>query len=117
MHINCNTCWSGVSPRLTFYLGIALASPIPTRRFGAKATSDGAREMEFPVKVAVATKEGKAVSEHFGHAKRFAIYEVTPESICLLEERSVMGERTTNSLSTIPTTPDHSLGTKIHIST
>ncbi len=43
----------------------------------------------FPVKVAVATKEGKAVSEHFGHAKRFAIWEVTPESICLLEEREV----------------------------
>jgi predicted Fe-Mo cluster-binding NifX family protein len=45
--------------------------------------------MEFPVKVAVATKEGKAVSEHFGHAKRFAIYEVTPESVRLLEEREV----------------------------
>jgi predicted Fe-Mo cluster-binding NifX family protein len=45
--------------------------------------------VEFPVKVAVATKEGKAVSEHFGHATRFAIYEVTPESVCLLEEREV----------------------------
>ena len=45
--------------------------------------------MDFPVKVAVATKEGKAVSEHFGHATRFAIYEVTPESVCLLEEREV----------------------------
>jgi predicted Fe-Mo cluster-binding NifX family protein len=45
--------------------------------------------MDFPVKVAVATKEGKAVSEHFGHATRFAIYEVTPESVCLLEERDV----------------------------
>jgi predicted Fe-Mo cluster-binding NifX family protein len=45
--------------------------------------------MEFPVKVAVATKEGKAVSEHFGHAKRFAVYEVMPESVCLLEEREV----------------------------
>ena len=43
----------------------------------------------FPVTVAVATKEGQAVSEHFGHAKRFAIYEATPESVCLLEEREV----------------------------
>ena len=45
--------------------------------------------MEFPVKVAVATKEGKAVSEHFGHAKRFAIYEVSPVSVRLIEEREV----------------------------
>jgi predicted Fe-Mo cluster-binding NifX family protein len=45
--------------------------------------------MVFPVKVAVATKEGKAVSEHFGHAKRFAIYKVTPELASLLEEREV----------------------------
>ena len=59
------------------------------RRIGANATSDGVREMGFPVKVAVATKEGKAVSEHFGHAQRFAIYEVAPESVCLREEREV----------------------------
>ena len=45
--------------------------------------------MEFPVKVAVATKEGRAVSEHFGHAKGFVIYEVTLESVRLLEERAV----------------------------
>jgi predicted Fe-Mo cluster-binding NifX family protein len=45
--------------------------------------------MKFPVKVAVATKEGKAVSEHFGHAKRFSIYEATPDSVRLLDEREV----------------------------
>lgn len=45
--------------------------------------------IEFPVKLAVASKEGQAISEHFGHAKRFAIYEVTPESCRLLESREV----------------------------
>ncbi|MDP2200381.1 MAG: NifB/NifX family molybdenum-iron cluster-binding protein [Methylicorpusculum sp.] len=43
----------------------------------------------FPVKVAVASKEGLAISEHFGHAKQFRIYEVTPESCKLLEIREV----------------------------
>lgn len=59
------------------------------RRFGANATSDGAKEMEFPVKVAVATKEGRAVSEHFGHARRFAIWEVSPLAARMVEEREV----------------------------
>lgn len=44
---------------------------------------------EFPVKLAVASKEGQAISEHFGHAKRFAIYEVGPAACRLLEEREV----------------------------
>ena len=70
-------------------LGIALASPSLVRRFGANATGDGVKGMKFPVKMAVATKEGRAVSEHFGHAKGFFIYAVTPESVCLLEEREV----------------------------
>ena len=43
----------------------------------------------FPVKLAVATKEGLAISEHFGHAKRFQIYEVTPENCNFLETREV----------------------------
>lgn len=43
----------------------------------------------FPVKVAVASKEGLAISEHFGHAKQFRIYEVTPESCKLLGTREV----------------------------
>jgi predicted Fe-Mo cluster-binding NifX family protein len=43
----------------------------------------------FSVKVAVATKEGKAVSEHFGHAKRFAVWEVSPQAARLIEEREV----------------------------
>lgn len=43
----------------------------------------------FPIKVAVASKEGLAISEHFGHAKQFRIYEVTSESCKLLEIRKV----------------------------
>lgn len=38
---------------------------------------------------AVATKEGMAVSEHFGHAKRFAIYQVSASRCELLEQREV----------------------------
>lgn len=40
-------------------------------------------------RVAVATKEGLAVSEHFGHAKRFLIYQLENEQYALLEERHV----------------------------
>ncbi len=41
------------------------------------------------VKVAVASKQGRAVDEHFGHAKRFWIYAVTEERCELLEQREV----------------------------
>ena len=44
---------------------------------------------EFPVRLAVASKEGQAISEHFGHARRFAVYEVSPTACRLLEEREV----------------------------
>jgi predicted Fe-Mo cluster-binding NifX family protein len=44
---------------------------------------------EVKYRVAVATKEGLAVSEHFGHAKRFAIYEVSRDECKLLEQREV----------------------------
>jgi predicted Fe-Mo cluster-binding NifX family protein len=45
--------------------------------------------MSSAIKVAVATQEGKAVSEHFGHAKAFCIYEVDGETTRLLERREV----------------------------
>jgi predicted Fe-Mo cluster-binding NifX family protein len=45
--------------------------------------------MPEPVRLAVASKEGKAISEHFGHAKLFWIYEVTPQQCRLLETRDV----------------------------
>lgn len=44
---------------------------------------------EFPLKLAVASKDGRAISEHFGHARRFAVYAVTPASCRLLEIREV----------------------------
>lgn len=44
---------------------------------------------EFPIRLAVASKEGMAISEHFGHAKSFRIYEVSPTDCHLLETREV----------------------------
>jgi predicted Fe-Mo cluster-binding NifX family protein len=41
------------------------------------------------MKIAVASKEGMAVSEHFGHAKQFLIYEVDANRCALLEKREV----------------------------
>ncbi len=41
------------------------------------------------IRVAVATKEGLAVSEHFGHAKAFHIYELSAADCRLLEQREV----------------------------
>lgn len=43
----------------------------------------------FPIKFAVASKEGMAISEHFGHAKQFRIYEASPGRCRLLEVREV----------------------------
>ncbi len=42
-----------------------------------------------PLRLAVASREGQAISEHFGHARRFLVYEVTPEHCQLLETRDV----------------------------
>ena len=41
------------------------------------------------IRVAVATKEGAAVSEHFGHAKSFHIYELGEEACRFIERREV----------------------------
>ena len=41
------------------------------------------------LRIAVATKEGMAVSEHFGHAKRFLIYDVGKDRCRLVEQREV----------------------------
>ncbi|MCK9605058.1 MAG: dinitrogenase iron-molybdenum cofactor biosynthesis protein [Methylomonas sp.] len=45
--------------------------------------------IEFPLKLAVATKEGMAISEHFGHAKQFHIYAVYPDHCRFIETRQV----------------------------
>lgn len=42
-----------------------------------------------PLRLAVATKEGLGISQHFGHATTFAIYQVTPENCTFLERRDV----------------------------
>jgi len=41
------------------------------------------------LRVAVATKEGVVVSEHFGHAKSFAIYDLSEDDCHLVERREV----------------------------
>jgi predicted Fe-Mo cluster-binding NifX family protein len=41
------------------------------------------------IRVAVATKEGVMVSEHFGHAKSFHIYELSADGCRLIEQRRV----------------------------
>ncbi|MBJ6726255.1 NifB/NifX family molybdenum-iron cluster-binding protein [Geomesophilobacter sediminis] len=38
---------------------------------------------------AVATKDGKEVNQHFGHAERFLIYDVEEERVRLVDERAV----------------------------
>ncbi len=40
-------------------------------------------------KLAIATKDGISINEHFGHAKAFWIYAVTPDTCELLEKREV----------------------------
>jgi len=40
-------------------------------------------------RVAVASKHGLSIDEHFGHAKRFWIYEVAGDTFKLLEKRQV----------------------------
>ncbi len=41
------------------------------------------------LRVAVASKDGMAISEHFGHARHFYIYDVTADGCRLLEQREV----------------------------
>ena len=41
------------------------------------------------IRVAVATKGGGLVNQHFGHAKEFEIYEVDREQACCIDRRPV----------------------------
>ena len=41
------------------------------------------------LRVAVASKDGVAISEHFGHAKQFYIYDIAPNDCRFLEKRDV----------------------------
>lgn len=42
-----------------------------------------------PLKVAVASKDGIAINQHFGHAKMFWIFHVTTRSCEFIEQREV----------------------------
>lgn len=44
---------------------------------------------EFPIKLAVASKDGISINEHFGHATQFRIYHVSPVECEYLETREV----------------------------
>jgi predicted Fe-Mo cluster-binding NifX family protein len=39
--------------------------------------------------IAVATKEGKEIDQHFGHAERFLIYDVEADRVALVDEKKV----------------------------
>ncbi|MCM0083119.1 dinitrogenase iron-molybdenum cofactor biosynthesis protein [Geomonas sp. Red32] len=39
--------------------------------------------------IAVASKDGVEINQHFGHAERFLIYEVDGDSVKLVDERKV----------------------------
>ena len=45
--------------------------------------------MSSACRYAVATREGMAISEHFGHARQFFVYEVSKDKCELLEKREV----------------------------
>ncbi len=45
--------------------------------------------MSSKVRYAVASKEGLAISEHFGHAKMFFVYDVRENECRLVEKREV----------------------------
>ena len=45
--------------------------------------------LDKPMRIAVATKEGQAVSEHFGHSKVFYIYDVTASSCKQIGKREI----------------------------
>ena len=39
--------------------------------------------------IAVASKDGKEINQHFGHAERFLIYEVDGDQVRLVDEKPV----------------------------
>lgn len=55
----------------------------------AALTTAGASEDEDAMLVAVATKSGLAIDQHFGHVQRFSIYSVHAEGVQLVGERFV----------------------------
>ena len=39
--------------------------------------------------IAVATKDGREIDQHFGHAERFLIYDITDGNVRLVDEKKV----------------------------
>lgn len=39
--------------------------------------------------IAVASKDGKQINQHFGHVERFLIFEIEDDKVTLVEERKV----------------------------
>jgi len=39
--------------------------------------------------IAIASKDGKEINQHFGHAERFLIYDVTDGNVRLVDEKKV----------------------------
>ncbi len=60
---------------------------MPALRLGlVPEAGEGDRPPTGPrLRVAIATQDGKSMNAHFGSARRFAVYEVTPEESRLLE--------------------------------
>jgi nitrogen fixation protein NifX len=55
------------------------------RRLKVVRSTEQECDMEIAIKLAFATTDSKYVNQHFGSAKGFAIYEVTPDSVEQLE--------------------------------
>jgi MoaA/NifB/PqqE/SkfB family radical SAM enzyme len=66
-----------------------LGEDIPLEGCGAHSAAAPAPEGHSPVRVAVASKSGVLVDEHFGHAEAFRIYECRNGAVRFLEERPV----------------------------
>ncbi len=58
-------------------------------RIQAALSTQGASEDEDACLVAVATKDGEVIDQHFGHAQRFQIYAVSCEGAVMVGERHV----------------------------
>jgi nitrogen fixation protein NifX len=50
-----------------------------TRRLRVVCSTDGGDEMEQPLRIAFASTDSKRVNQHFGSAKAFSIFAVTPD--------------------------------------
>ncbi|MGE4527482.1 MAG: nitrogenase cofactor biosynthesis protein NifB [Rhodospirillaceae bacterium] len=57
-------------------------------KVAAMEAADAALPVPAPLRMAVATRDGKAVDVHFGHAREFSVYEVSAQGARFVERRS-----------------------------